>query len=64
MSESPHPLAWRELGMAYGIDEKAARSRAETVARHFRLALRELLATETGSESLVDAEIAALLAFL
>jgi DNA-directed RNA polymerase specialized sigma24 family protein len=43
LSESVDPPSWRELGMAYGIDEKAARSRAETVARHFRLVLRELL---------------------
>jgi len=62
LNELPHPPSWRELGMAYKVDEKAARNRAETVARHFRLVLRELLVAEIGSESSADAEIASLLA--
>jgi hypothetical protein len=55
---------WKELGEAYGLDEKAARNRAETVARHFRLVLRDMLTDEVGSEQSADEEIATLLAFL
>lgn len=64
LSAAAAPPSWRDLGRAYGIDEKAARSRAETVARHFRLVLRDLLVAETGSESSAEEEIATLLAFL
>ncbi|MBS1819340.1 MAG: hypothetical protein JSU08_15505 [Acidobacteria bacterium] len=49
--------AWRELGEPFGLDEKTARSRAETVARHFRTAIRELIATEGGTGEGTDEEI-------
>ncbi|MBI3768820.1 MAG: sigma-70 family RNA polymerase sigma factor [Deltaproteobacteria bacterium] len=55
---------WAELGAPHGLDEKAARNRAETVSRHFRLVLREMLVVETGSAEAADAEIEALLAGL
>ena len=53
---------WQELGAAFGLDEKTARSRAGTVVRHFRRILRELLAAELESEADVDDEIRALIA--
>ena len=64
LCDAPEPPSWRELGTTVGIDEKAARSRTETVARHFRLVLREILREEAGTEESVDEEIAALLALL
>ena len=64
LSELPAPPSWRELGTVFGLDKKVARSRAETVARRFRLVLREMLFAEVGSEQSADTEIAALLAFL
>jgi hypothetical protein len=62
LSPLPDPPSWGELGSAYGIGGKDARHRAETVARHFRLVLRELLVAEMGSEAAADEELAALLA--
>jgi DNA-directed RNA polymerase specialized sigma24 family protein len=53
--------SWGELGRPYGLDEKAARNRTETVARRFRLVLRRLVAQETGSVEAANREIAALL---
>lgn len=55
---------WRVLGQRFGLQEKTARSRAETILRHFRFVLREMLRQEVGSEQDVDEEIAALLALL
>lgn len=63
VSEASEPPSWEELGKAYDLDGKAARNRAETVARHFRLVLREMLIDEVGSERSADAELATLLAF-
>ena len=37
---------WEELGARYGLDQKAARDRADTVVRHFRLVLRRMLRNE------------------
>jgi len=64
MSEACKPPSWEELGTAYGLDGKAARNRAETVARHFRGVLRDMLIDEVGSAQSADAEVATLLAFL
>ncbi len=55
--EDPVP-SWAALGEAHGLDEKAARGRAETVARRFRRVLRELLRVELGSAQAVDEELA------
>lgn len=63
LSELTDPPSWRELGERFALDEKAARSRAETVARHFRQALREMLTGEVGSQQAVDEEIDTLLRF-
>jgi RNA polymerase sigma factor (sigma-70 family) len=57
LSDSADPPSWRELGDAFGLDEKAARGRAETVARHFREVLRRMLNEE-------NEDLAALLAML
>jgi len=54
--------SWRELGAAFGLDEKTARSRAETVVRQFRAVLRELVAADATPGTDIDAEIRALIA--
>ena len=64
LDESGEQPSWSDLGRPFGLDEKAARNRTETVARHFRLFLREMLAEETGSGRGADEEIAALLGLL
>ena len=64
LCDATEPPSWRELGAKFGLDEKAARSKTETVARHFRLVLRDILREEGGSEESVDEELSALLALL
>jgi hypothetical protein len=64
LSASGEQPSWRELGAYFNLDEKTARSRSETVARHFRLILRELLVQDVGAGKNVDEEIAALLTAL
>ncbi len=46
LSESEIPPSWAELGGRHGMDERAARERADTVARHFRMILRRMLREE------------------
>jgi RNA polymerase sigma factor (sigma-70 family) len=60
--------SWDELGARYGMDQKAARERADTVVRHFRFVLRRMLRNEISvpggarvTEAKVDEEIKALL---
>jgi hypothetical protein len=64
--------SWEELGARYGLDQKAARDRADTVVRHFRLVLRRMLRGEIVvpgggagrlqvTEAAIDEEIKALL---
>jgi DNA-directed RNA polymerase specialized sigma24 family protein len=62
LDESGKAPGWGELGERFQLDEKAARNRAETVARHLRLVLREMMDQEVGEEGDVNHEIAALLA--
>jgi RNA polymerase sigma factor (sigma-70 family) len=64
LCEAPEPPSWRDLGAAFGLDEKTARSRADTVARQFRAVLREMLREDLPSEKDIDREIATLLAFV
>jgi RNA polymerase sigma factor (sigma-70 family) len=64
LSETEDQPSWRELGAPFGLDEKAARNRTETVARHFRLVLREMLAEDAGPGHGADEELAALLHLL
>jgi hypothetical protein len=59
-----HPPSWREVGKAFELDEKTARSRAETAARHFRILLRNLIASDVGSEQDIDRELQAVISVL
>jgi hypothetical protein len=59
-----HPPSWRQVGKAFGLDEKIARSRAETAARHFRTLLRNLIASDLGSEEDIDNELQSVIAVL
>jgi RNA polymerase sigma factor (sigma-70 family) len=70
LSDADHVPTWEELGARYGLDQKTARERADTVARHFRFVLRRMLRNEiTGpgqrcnqlTEAAIDEEIQALL---
>jgi hypothetical protein len=73
LGEAEMAPTWDELGARYGMDQKAARERADTVVRHFRLILRRMLRNEIevpgGSaaqrpqvrEAAIDQEIRALL---
>ena len=69
LGETDLAPSWEELGARYGMDQKTARDRADTVARHFRLVLRRMLRSEItapgGSgqiaEAAIDEEIKALL---
>jgi RNA polymerase sigma factor (sigma-70 family) len=67
LSEADSPT-WDQLGARYGMDQKTARERADTVARHFRLVLRRMLRNEITvpggarvAEAAIDEEIKALL---
>jgi len=64
LHESGEQPSWRDLGQPFDLDEKAARNRTETVARHFRFVLRQMLAEETGSGAGADVELAELLGVL
>jgi RNA polymerase sigma factor (sigma-70 family) len=55
---------WREVGEAFGLGEKIARSRAETAVRHFRALLRHLIASDMGSEEGVEEALHAVIAIL
>ena len=56
--------SWRELGEAFGLDEKTARGRAETAARQFRILLRHLVATDIGTTEAIDDELRGVIALL
>jgi hypothetical protein len=64
VQDPDHPPPWREVGKAFALDEKIARSRAETAARHFRVILRNLIASDVGSEEDIDHEIQSVIAVL
>jgi RNA polymerase sigma factor (sigma-70 family) len=64
LTDPEHPPPWREVGEAFGLDEKIARSRAETASRRFRALLRDLIASDIGSEGDIDAELQAVIAIL
>lgn len=73
LSDKDHVPSWPELGSSYGLDQKSARERAETVARHFRIILRRMLRQQMSisspegsnraqqNEAAIDREIDALL---
>jgi RNA polymerase sigma factor (sigma-70 family) len=62
LADSEHPPPWRQVGEAFGLPEKIARSRAETASRRFRGLLRELIASDIGSEDDIDDELQAVIA--
>lgn len=64
LTDPDHPPSWRDVGATFGLDEKIARSRAETAVRHFRALLRDLVASDVGSEEGIDEEIQAVMAVL
>lgn len=64
LHDPDQPPSWREIGAAFGLDEKIARSRAETAARRFRTLLRALIASDVGSVADVDNELHAVIAVL
>jgi RNA polymerase sigma factor (sigma-70 family) len=64
VADPDQPPAWREVGEAFGLDEKIARSRADTALRRFRTLLRDLVASDLGSGEDVDNELQALIAVL
>lgn len=67
LSESDFPPSWEELGARYGMDQKTARERADTVVRHFRMVLRRMLRNEIAvpggqvADAVIDGEIKVLL---
>jgi RNA polymerase sigma factor (sigma-70 family) len=64
LADPDNPPSWREVGEAFGLGEKIARSRAETAVRHFRTLLRDLIASDVGSEGDVDKELQAVISVL
>jgi RNA polymerase sigma factor (sigma-70 family) len=64
LSDPDRRPGWRQVGEAFGIDEKTARKRAETAARRFRALLRHLVASDIGSGHDTDAELQALIGLL
>ena len=64
VQDPDHPPPWREVGKKFELDEKTARSRAETAARHFRALLRNLIASDVGSEEDIDSELQSVIAVL
>jgi RNA polymerase sigma factor (sigma-70 family) len=64
VSDPDNPPSWRDVGAAFGLDEKIARSRADTAVRHFRVLLRNLIASDMGSEKGIDEELQAVIAVL
>jgi len=68
LSEVNLSPSWEELGARYGMDQRTARERADTVVRHFRLVLRRMLRDEItvpggarATDAAIDEEINALL---
>ena len=64
LADPDHPPSWRDVGAAFGLDEKIARSRADTAVRHFRVLLRNLVASDMGAEKGIDEELNAVIAVL
>jgi RNA polymerase sigma factor (sigma-70 family) len=64
LADPDHPPAWRDVGAAFGLDEKIARSRADTAVRHFRVLMRNLIASDMGSEKGIDEELQSVIAVL
>jgi RNA polymerase sigma factor (sigma-70 family) len=64
LSDLDDTPGWREVGEPFGLDEKTARSRADTAVRHFRIVLRNLIASDIGSGRSIEDELRALIGIL
>ena len=64
VDDPDQPPSWREVGAPFGLDEKTARNRTDTVARQFRSLLRQLIASDIGAGEDIDHELQAVLAVL
>jgi hypothetical protein len=64
LADPDRPPSWREVGEAFGLEEKIARSRADTAVRHFRALLRQLIASDIGSEQGIEEELRIVLSVL
>ena len=64
LADADRAPSWRDVGEAFGLDEKIARSRTETAVRHFRALLRELVASDMGTEEDIDKELQAVMSVL
>jgi RNA polymerase sigma-70 factor (ECF subfamily) len=64
MADADRPPSWRDLGQDFGLDEKTARSRADTAVRQFRVILRDLVATDIGAGADIDQELQEVMAIL
>lgn len=64
VDDPDQPPSWREVGAPFGLDEKTARNRTDTVARQFRSLLRQLIASDLGAGEDIDHELHAVLAVL
>jgi DNA-directed RNA polymerase specialized sigma24 family protein len=64
VQDPDHPPSWRQVGDTFGLDEKIARSRADTAVRRFRVILRQLISSDMGAAEGVDDELQALIAVL
>jgi RNA polymerase sigma factor (sigma-70 family) len=64
LADPDHPPTWGEVGEPFGLEEKIARSRAETAVRHFRGLLRDLIATDVGAGGNIDQELQAVIGLL
>jgi len=64
LAPSNSVVSWEILGKKYGLDQKKARSRAETVIRQLRDIIRNILIEETGSKEAAEEELATLTALL
>lgn len=64
LADSDRTPTWRDVGEAFGLDEKIARSRTETAVRHFRALLRELVASDIGTAEEIDKELQTVMSVL
>jgi DNA-directed RNA polymerase specialized sigma24 family protein len=64
LSGSDELPGWKDVGAAFNLDEKTARSRAEPVVRCFRAVLWDLIATDMGSEKAFEHELRSLIGVL
>ena len=64
LHDGSRPPSWKELGDTFGLEQKVARSRAQTAARRFGKVLLSLLVDEMGSEHEARRELGTLMELL